>query len=119
MKTVGLIAALIFTLASAALAQNFLEPPPRFDRPFPGGTSVYFYPKSEMLGRCNELAGRRLPIQPAECAKVRTWKKTGKERCFVFVADHFKGTEFEDLLIRHGRAHCNGWWHLPRKSHAQ
>lgn len=119
MKTIGLIVALLVTLASVAHAKTFLEPPPRFDRPYPGGTSVFFYPKSEMWDRCNVLVGKKLSIHPAECAKVRISKQTGKKRCFVFVAEHFKGTEDEDLLIRHGRAHCNGWWHIRRGGHSQ
>lgn len=123
MKHVGPILALLLPMALAftpfALAQNFIDPPERFNRPYPGGTSVYYYPKAEMWERCNALAGRKLSVQPAECAKVRIWKKTGQKRCFVFVAEHFRGTEFEQLLIDHGRAHCLGWWHLRREDHAQ
>lgn len=117
--TIALCLSMVPTFASTAFAQTFLEPPEQFDRPYPGGTSVYFFPKSEMWERCNDLAGRKLPALPAECGKVRIWKATGQKRCFVFVGEQFKGTRFEQVLIRHGRAHCNGWWHLRRKAHAQ
>lgn len=117
-----LIALLLILIPLSVLpgtAQAFLEPPVRFDFEYPGGTSVYFYPKSEMWARCSKLAQRQLPVQPAECGVVRIWAKTGKKRCFVFINEAFKGTETADLLRRHGQAHCNGWKHARRKLHAQ
>lgn len=118
-RVLSLILSLSIALASMAQAQTFLEPPPRFDRAYPGGTTVYFYPKSEMWTRCNKLARKQLPRHPAECGVVRISAKTGKKHCFVFINQRFKGTETGDLLRRHGRAHCNGWKHTVRKDHAQ
>lgn len=119
MRAAALTAALTLALASGVQAQNFREPPPEYDRPYPGGTSLRYYPKAEMWDRCIALLGRKLPNQPAECAKVRISRQTGQKRCFVFIAEHFRGGEDDDLLFRHGRAHCNGWWHPPRKQHPQ
>lgn len=115
----ALTLALAATLALALPAQAFLEPPARFNFPWPGGTTVAFYPKAEMWARCNKLAQRQLPRHPAECAKVRIWAKTGKKRCFVFINEDFKGTPTADLLFRHGQAHCNGWSHPRATGHSQ
>lgn len=115
----ALILALAVSLFSVKAAEAFLEPPARFDFEYPGGTSVYYFPKSEMWERCNKLAMKQLPRHPAECGKVRIWKKTGKKRCFVFINEAFRDTETGDLLRRHGQAHCNGWSHPRRKAHGQ
>ena len=112
------LTALLLSLAlavPAAPAMAFLEPPARYNKPSPYGTNVSYYPKSEMRARCIKLLRYTPPGTPAECAAVRIWAKTGKKRCFVFINERFKGTPDGDLLLRHGRAHCNGW----HKSHPQ
>ncbi len=129
-RLVILVLCLVAVIAPAAQAQNFLLPPARYDHPYVGGTTYYFLPKDQMSERCDRLAGRKLPFRPAECAKVR-WVLDGRilpfgqppagarQRCIVFIAAHYHATEFEEVLKKHARAHCNGWWHLFRKEHAQ
>ncbi len=88
----------------------FLEPPAEYNKPYPGGTTVKFFPRSEMWRRCSILAGKYLKRQPAECGVARR-RKDLKKHCFVYINEVFRGTENEDLLMRHGRAHCHGWKH--------
>ena len=112
---IALILALALSLMLVSPAQAFLEPPARFDFEYPGGTSVFYYPQSEMRARCSTLAQRQLPREPAECGVARIWKKTMKRHCFVFISERYEGTETADLLRRHGQAHCNGWSHPYRR----
>jgi hypothetical protein len=122
------ITALLLSLALATPAMAFLEPPASYNKPYPGGTAVRWFPKAEMWTMCNKLAMRSLPRHPAECGVVR-WVKDGKfltkyragakKKCFVYINERFNGTPDGDLLFRHGRAHCNGWKHPVQQVHPQ
>lgn len=117
--------ALALITALPAAAQDFLEPPPEYNRPFPGGTTVRYFTRAEMWDQCNTLAMRTMPIRPAECGKwrwvlngkmLREYRDGAKKRCFVYISEIFQGTETAEKLIRHGRAHCLGWVHAIRRS---
>ena len=122
MRKLLIIAAILAALP--ATAQDFLEPPASYNRPFPGGTTVRYFSREEIWDQCNALAMKQMPRLPAECGKWRwvldgqmlpAYRTGAKKRCFVYVSERFRGTETADLLIRHGRAHCHGWKH-PRRS---
>lgn len=106
------------TLVIASPAHAFLEPPPQFNKPYVGGTTIAWFPRAEMKVKCEALAGRTLPVWPAECGKAKLHPKTRRMHCFVYINEIYRGTPTGELLFRHGRAHCHGWRHPIRQDHA-
>ncbi len=103
-RRIAIAAALCLGLAAPAMA--FLDPPARFDKPHPGGTTKYYFARSNMHARCVALLGRDVHPRTVGCAS------SASGRCIIYMAQEVRSyPDLHDRLFRHERAHCNGWVH--------
>lgn len=105
-RVCGILAALSVSAALATgAAATPLEPPERFDHPYPGDVQINLM-DSRFVGReCREWSGGPAPSDAAGCA----WVADDSARtCVVVIAARTKKAPIADI-IRHEIAHCNGW----------
>jgi hypothetical protein len=107
-----LILATLIALTTSAHAQlGALVPPAQYDRPYPGKITVTRAEHSQM----HKLCAGASPVMPTilyGCAKGNA------EHCTIVIVSDDVLDRFNisaEMLLRHERAHCNGWpWHHPR-----
>lgn len=76
------------------------EPPARFDHAFRGTVAVMYGSEADMIARCRRMV--------FACALI------GPGRCMIVIWNDLPDAT-KQTLIRHERAHCNGWpAHHPR-----
>lgn len=85
----------IAAFSDPAGAYDVARPPVQFDRPFRGPTTIRFLTLDQLAHLCGGPA--------LGCTAI------GGARCDINIAHVGQDAE----LIRHERAHCNGWpaWH--------
>lgn len=104
MKT--LAALLLMTTAALAGREDAQwNPPPQYDKPFPGPTVVVTVPPAEVKRACRPLNAKWETDRARGCARVIDGT------ChIVTIKFPFYGTTPE-YVLRHERGHCNGWVH--------
>jgi hypothetical protein len=92
-------------LAPIGAAASPLEPPERFDHPYPGDVQINLMDSLFVGKECREWSGAPAPSDAAGCA----WVADDSARtCVVVIAARTKKAPIE-AIIRHEIAHCNGW----------
>jgi hypothetical protein len=96
-----------------------LEPPPQYDFPFKGKLYLSAENDLEAMALVCGIPRSRRPVHG--CAQIQGWlfgpsgmgaPKWGE--CIIFIAKRKLVEDFfgdYDMVIRHERAHCNGWRH--------
>jgi hypothetical protein len=78
---------------------SVLMPPARFDHVYPGHITVVWMDYAEIIRRC-----RSTTMQTRACMIYR-----GNGQCVILINAAYRGTWLQPLILRHERAHCNGW----------
>jgi hypothetical protein len=102
----GILAALSVSAAlTTGAAASPLEPPERFDHPYPGDVQINLMDSRFVGKKCREWCAGRSPADAVGCA----WVADDSARtCVVVIAARTKKAPIEAIL-RHEIAHCNGW----------
>ncbi len=109
--------ALLLSALLCSPAFALIEPPARYDYPYRGGTVVMEQPDLYAIDRvCASIGVSGSTPGPTilGCAKVRGGKcrVVIPNRKFLATRPLVKAVgleRFRSILIRHERAHCNGW----------
>jgi hypothetical protein len=80
-----------------------LEPPERFDHPYPGDVQINLMDSRFVGKECREWGAGKSPSDAVGCAWV-----ADDGTCVVVIAKRTKKAPIE-AIIRHEIAHCNGW----------
>jgi hypothetical protein len=106
-----MLAALLASLVLSASAQALTvdRPPARYDRPHPNLMVLETQP-SKVREMCGRLFGRRNFERSGKlyaCASIGD----GRSPCIVVLPRAGEGIPKREIgaLLRHERAHCNGW----------
>jgi hypothetical protein len=84
----------------------FIDPPAKYVKPYPGGTTKYYFPKAKMVAKCTVLLRREVHPRTAGCASSRSG------RCIIYMAQEVRlHPEVHRRFYDHELAHCNGWTH--------
>ena len=95
-----LVAGLIALASTSAFASGVTTPPARYDHPHPDMLVIERSP-AEVDRICRAIgAHSRANSRIVACAPI------GKARCAIVIP---KNHPQKAALIRHERAHCNGW----------
>lgn len=90
-----------FLAASPAEASS-LQPPARFDHDYDGPTEIMRHPTANVARQCAEFFGWDMGASVKACGGAIDGT------CYIIVATYAQVSD-RQMLIRHERAHCNGW----------
>lgn len=97
-----LVALVLLANVAGAESRPTQPPPARFDHPFNGVTDIRQINAKTVHKQCGKLLGLNIRGVVRGCANVVAGV------CVIYIAKKSDALDF-DLLIRHERAHCNGW----------
>jgi hypothetical protein len=98
----------LFALTTAAQAQTQYLPPPQYDHPFDG---LVIIKRAENLSQMRQWC---VGLSNIACARW-TLRPDVPKTCIIVLADNAEAAAPLEVIIRHERAHCNGWpAHHPR-----